>query len=84
MAKKKPVLLQFDEQLLDRLDRLTSSQGRSRSAVVREAVERYVVTQTKEERDRQMVEAYTRFPDDDEFKEWAEDSTREMIEEEPW
>lgn len=81
---RKPVLVQLSDELIARLDRLGDQTGESRSAIVREAVERYVVQKSNEEWDRQMVEAYTRIPDDDEFDAWAEESLREMVEEEPW
>lgn len=81
---RKPVLLQFTEELLDELDRLSEAQGRSRSAVVREAVRRYVTDQSTALKDEQMREAYRRIPDNDEFADWAEASLRQMIEEEPW
>lgn len=81
---RKPVLVQFDDELLARLDRVSEEKGRSRSAVVREAVERYVVKESVEEKDRRTIDGYTRIPDDGEFDAWAEASVREMIAEEPW
>lgn len=43
-----------------------------------------MVKESIEKKDRRMIEGYTRIPADDEFKEWAEESAREMVEEEPW
>jgi metal-responsive CopG/Arc/MetJ family transcriptional regulator len=81
---RKPVLLQLSEELLERIDQLTATQGRSRSAVVREAVERYITEQSQALKDQQMAEGYRRIPDDEQFDEWAEVAVRELVEEEPW
>ena len=78
------MLLQFTDELLDQLDRLTTEQGRSRSAVVRDAVARYVIEESRDLKDRRMAEAYERIPDDDEFDRWASGSSRDLVEEEPW
>ena len=81
---RKPVLLQLSEELLERIDQLTAAQGRSRSAVVREAVERYITEESQALKDQQMAEGYRRIPDDEQFDEWAEVAVRELVEEEPW
>lgn len=81
---RKPVLVQFTDELLAKLDELGHSRQRSRSALVREAVERYVAHESEAEKDRRLIEGYTRHPPDDEFDEWAEESARELFEEESW
>ncbi len=81
---KKPVLLQFDEQLLSKLDRYAEEVERSRSSIVRDAVARYINEESEAEKDRRLIEGYTRMPDTNEFDEWAEESAREMVEEESW
>lgn len=81
---KKPVLLQFDDELLERLDQYATTVDRSRSAVVRDAVERYIATESEAEKDRRLVEGYTRIPDTGEFDTWALESGRDAIEEESW
>lgn len=81
---RKPVLVQLNEELIEKLDELTEVQGRSRSAVVRDAVERYVAAESEAEKDRRLVEGYTRIPPDDEFAAWAEASVRELLDEESW
>ena len=83
MARKQ-VLVQLSEELIRQLDEVAERRGESRSAVVREAVTKYVVTETEAEKDRRLVEGYTKFPPDDEFDAWAEQSAREMFEEESW
>ncbi len=84
MPRKKPVLVQFDEDLLGRLDQLGEASGRSRSAMVRDAVERYVVRESEADKDRRTIEGYTRLPDAGEFAAAAKEGARRLIEEEPW
>ena len=74
-------LVQFSEELLDRLDRYRVREGRSRSDVVREAVERYLAEDREAEIDRLLVDAYTRRPPTDA---WGEQAARQMIAAEPW
>lgn len=80
---RKPVLVQFTEELLARLDRFAEETDRSRSAIVREAVERYVTRESEAEKDRRMIEGYTRYPPG-EFNEWAEEGAKRLVDEEPW
>jgi metal-responsive CopG/Arc/MetJ family transcriptional regulator len=74
-------LVQFSEELLDRLDRYRAREGRSRSDVVREAVERYLAADREAEIDRRLVDAYTREPPGEL---WADEAARQMIAAEPW
>ena len=74
-------LVQFSEDLLERLDRHRERQGRSRSEIVREAVERYLAEDREAEIDRLVVDAYTRCPPDDH---WGDHAAQQMIESEPW
>jgi metal-responsive CopG/Arc/MetJ family transcriptional regulator len=74
-------LVQFSEDLLDRLDRYRAREGRSRSDVVREAVERYLAADREAEIDRLLVDGYTRQPATDV---WREHAARDMIAAEPW
>ncbi len=83
MARKQ-VLVQLTDKLVEKLDELGEQTGRSRSAMVRDAVERYVVKESEADKDRRLIEAYTRFPPDGEFDADAEDAARRLIEEEPW
>jgi metal-responsive CopG/Arc/MetJ family transcriptional regulator len=80
MARRQ-TLVQFSEDLLDRLDRYRAREGRSRSEVIREAVERHLAHDREVEIDRLIVEAYTRQPQDDA---WADEAARRMIATEPW
>jgi metal-responsive CopG/Arc/MetJ family transcriptional regulator len=74
-------LVQFSEDLLERLDRYRAREGRSRSDVVRDAVERYLAADREAEIDRLLVDAYTRQPPSDM---WGEQAARQMIAAEPW
>jgi metal-responsive CopG/Arc/MetJ family transcriptional regulator len=74
-------LVQLSDDLLDRLDRYRARDGRSRSAVIREAVERYLASDREAEIDRLIVDAYSRAPQQDV---WGDDAARRLIAQEPW
>ncbi|MBA2331658.1 MAG: ribbon-helix-helix protein, CopG family [Actinobacteria bacterium] len=61
MARRQ-VLLQLSDELLVALDRQAERRRVSRSQVVREAVERYTHDEREAEIDRNIVEGYTRIP----------------------
>jgi metal-responsive CopG/Arc/MetJ family transcriptional regulator len=77
-------LVQLNEELLRRLDERAAREGRSRSALIRDAIEAYLYDAAKEKIDREIVEGYERIPQTDEDESWAEWEAREMIREEPW
>lgn len=74
-------LVQLSDELLHRLDAYRAPRGRSRSDVVREAIERYLAADREAEIDRQLVEAYTRQPPEEV---WNEKAATAMIAAEPW
>lgn len=74
-------LVQFSADLLERLDRFRAREGRSRSDVVREAVERYLAEDREAEIDRLVVDAYGRAPHEDP---WGEQAAVKLIATEPW
>ena len=74
-------LVQFSDDLLERLDRYRAREGRSRSDVVREAVETYLAADREAEIDRQIVAGYTRQPSSDV---WGDAAARHIIAAEPW
>jgi metal-responsive CopG/Arc/MetJ family transcriptional regulator len=74
-------LVQLSDELLERLDSYRAREGRSRSEVVREAIERYLEGDREAEIDRLLVDAYTRQPPQDV---WNDQAARQMIAEEPW
>jgi metal-responsive CopG/Arc/MetJ family transcriptional regulator len=77
-------LVQLTGELLRRLDERAAREGRSRSALIRDAIEVYLHDETKARIDREIIEGYERIPTTDEEMAWAESETREMIREEPW
>jgi metal-responsive CopG/Arc/MetJ family transcriptional regulator len=77
-------LVQLTEDLLRRLDERAGREGRSRSALIRDAIEGYLHDEEKARIDREIIEGYERIPVTAEEMAWAERETREMIREEPW
>jgi metal-responsive CopG/Arc/MetJ family transcriptional regulator len=77
-------LVQFTEELLRRLDERAAREGRSRSALIRDAIEEYLYDEAKAKIDREIIEGYERIPTTAEEMAWAEANAREMVEEEPW
>ncbi len=74
-------LVQLTDELLERLDAHRARAGRSRSEVVREAIERYLADDREAEIDRLVVEAYRRQPPQDV---WGEQAAKHLIAAEPW
>lgn len=77
-------LVQLTDELLSRLDERAAREGRSRSALIRDAIEKYLYAETKAKIDREIIEGYERIPETEEEMRWAEASAREGVEEEPW
>lgn len=77
-------LVQLTEDLLRRLDERAAREGRSRSALIRDAIEAYLHDEERERITREIVEGYERMPPTEEEMEAAERETREAIREEPW
>jgi metal-responsive CopG/Arc/MetJ family transcriptional regulator len=82
VVAREQVIVQFTPELLALLDEHVASAGKSRSEVIRHAVEAYLKAQAEAEADRRLVEAYTRMPQED-GPEW-DDDLRDSILEEPW
>ena len=74
-------LVQLSDELLERLDSYRAREGRSRSEVVRDAIERYLAADREAEIDRLILEAYKRQPPEDL---WNEQAAKQMISAEPW
>lgn len=77
-------LVQLTTDLLRRLDERAAREGRSRSALIRDAIEAYLYDEEKARIDREIVEGYERIPPTEEEMAWAEAGVREDIEEDPW
>ena len=81
LMARRQTLVQLSDTLLEQLDRHRRRAGRSRSEVIREAVERYLEADREAEIDRRIVDAYTRRPQRDV---WGDAAARRLVEEEPW
>lgn len=77
-------LVQLSDSLVAALDQRAARQRRSRSDLIREALERYLSEDLEAEIDRKIVAAYRRIPQTVEDEAWARASGRDMIREEPW
>ncbi|HYY80225.1 MAG TPA: CopG family transcriptional regulator [Actinomycetes bacterium] len=82
--ERKQTMVQLSDTLLDVLDRRAAATGRSRSELIREAVEQYFKDDVEALIDAQIIEGYTRIPDDGEFDALAEEGLRLTMEEDPW
>lgn len=77
-------LVQLTEALLRRLDERAARDGRSRSALIREAIEAYLHDEERDRITREIIEGYERIPPTGEEMKMAEANAREAVEEEPW
>ena len=77
-------MVQLNHTLLKVLDQRATETGRSRSDLIREAIEQYYKEDIEAAIDRAMVEGYTRVPDDDESDGLAEASIRLLNADDPW
>jgi len=83
-VERKQTLVQLTQTLLRRLDERAAREGRSRSALIRDAIEDYLHDEEEAEISRQIVEAYERVPQTEEELAGLAREAREMIREEPW
>jgi metal-responsive CopG/Arc/MetJ family transcriptional regulator len=75
-------IVQLSDGLLAELDARRAREGRSRSELIREAIEAYLADDREAAIDRAIVDGYTRIPPTQEFgAEWA---ARTLIAAEPW
>lgn len=77
-------LVQLNQKLLQRLDERAANEGRSRSALIRDAIEEYLYDEEAARIDREIREGYERIPQTEEELAGAEREAREAIREEPW
>jgi len=77
-------IVQLNDALLARLDERAARESRSRSALIRDAIEVYLQDDVEAELDRRIVEGYRRLPQTAEEDAWAEAAARDAIREEPW
>ena len=77
-------MVQLNHTLLEVLDQRAIETGRSRSDLIREAIEQHYKEDIEAAIDRALVEGYTRVPDDDELDGLAETSIRLLNADDPW
>jgi metal-responsive CopG/Arc/MetJ family transcriptional regulator len=77
-------LVQLTNDLLRRLDERAAREGKSRSSLIREAIEGYLHDEEREQITREIIEGYERIPPTEEEMKVAEANAREAVEEEPW
>jgi len=77
-------LVQLSDELVALLDQRAAQQRRSRSDLIREALESFLAQDAEAEISRQIVEGYRRIPQTEDELRWAERGARQAIEEEPW
>ena len=75
-------IVQLSDELLAELDELRAPEGRSRSELIRDALERYLAEHRQDSIDQAIVEAYTRVPPADDFGAMA--AAHASIAAEPW
>jgi len=81
MARRQ-TLVQLSDELLALLDERAARTGRSRSELIRAAVERELAADRAAAIDAAIVEGYRRIPQEPDP--WAELAARESIRAEPW
>ncbi len=75
-------IVQLTDELLAELDARRAREGRSRSELIREAIESYLADDRDAAIDDAIVDGYTRIPPEEDFgAEWA---ARTLIAAEPW
>jgi predicted transcriptional regulator len=79
---RQQTLVQLTDELLALLDERASRTGRSRSALIREAIERYLSEDREAAIDAAIVAGYRRFPQEPDP--WVDLLAREGIAAEPW
>jgi predicted transcriptional regulator len=80
---RRPTLVQLNDELVALLDERAARTGRSRSAIIRTAVERELSTERDAAIDSAIVAGYNRFPAG-ELDPWAEASAKRSVAGEPW
>lgn len=79
------VVVRLSDELTAKLDEhVASGQAASRSAALRDGLERLLDDARRADERRRTIEGYTRFPQTEDEAWGIDASTREMIEAEPW
>jgi metal-responsive CopG/Arc/MetJ family transcriptional regulator len=83
MARRQ-TLIQLDDERLAALDERAAASGRSRSDLIREAIDLLLGTGDAAAIDAAIVAGYTRYPPDGELDAMARAATEASIRAEPW
>lgn len=83
VVARRQTLVQLSDELVALLDERAAKTGRSRSEVIRAAIERELAAEREAAIDAAIVEGYTRIPPP-EHDPWADASARRSIAAEPW
>ena len=75
-------IVQLTDELLTELDVRRAREGRSRSELIRDAIEAYLAVDREDALDRAIVDGYTQVPPKENFG--ADRGARASIEAEPW
>jgi hypothetical protein len=62
VVARRQTLVQLTDDLVDVLDAIAAKQGLTRSALIRSVLEGFVKDEDETEKDRRLVEGYTRIP----------------------
>jgi metal-responsive CopG/Arc/MetJ family transcriptional regulator len=85
MARRTQTLVQLTDELVALLDERAARQRRSRSDLIREAIEGFLGDDAEAHVSRQIVAGYERIPQEgDDLENWARRGALDLIDEEPW
>ena len=82
VMSRRQTLVQFTDDLLASLDEFAVRSGRSRSELIRDAVEQYLREQREVEIDEAIAEGYSRIPPSEPAEAYAD--ARRLVADEPW
>jgi metal-responsive CopG/Arc/MetJ family transcriptional regulator len=78
-------IVQLTDELVALLDERASRQRRSRSDLIREAIESFLGDDAEAATSREIVAGYERVPQEqDDLEQWARRAGRDLVDEEPW
>jgi predicted transcriptional regulator len=83
VVARKQTLVQLSDELLALLDARAARTGKSRSELIRDAIERDLASDREAAIDAAIVAGYRRLPPD-QFDPWADAAAVESIRAEPW
>jgi len=83
-TKSKVIQVPMSQALLDCLDEVSRERDQSRSALIREACDRFLKALEEERLDREYAEGYQRIPESNEDDDWRMELVEEVWGEEDW